>query len=394
VEEEKSPRPAGQIDPIEAIILPQLRKAKTIAIVQCAVPFSPALNQRPISYARYLADHGTTVLFAEMWRCPEADIHATGEEVYPGVFTIPFYPFAATIVHTFQDNADRIAEASRGKNSLYFCTLPSHQVKDVIRPLRARGYHIHYDVMDDWEEFLRGGEGHWYSVAVEREVLLLADSVTAVSDGLAQKFHRLRPDLAVVRNGYQPAALACEQFVAAKAPLQLPKVVGYFGHFSDAWFDWDTVFYAARERPDLEFELIGYGLSDQSRDRMSAFPNIRFLGLVPLKRLHRYAKNWWAGIIPFRPSAVSTAVDPLKIYEYLHLGLPTVVTGISGIAHYPLVHYAEDQRGFVAAFGQLPDRPGEQSLRAVAEFLKPCEWEQRLAAIEHVISRTAQEQHA
>jgi glycosyltransferase involved in cell wall biosynthesis len=394
---EASPRPPERsvtpheppaADPIETIILPALRNTRPIAAIQCAIPFSSTLNQRPISYAKYLADHGSTVLFLEVWQCPEADIHLAGEEVYPHVFSIPFYPFHDKILNTFQDNVDRIAAGSHGK-SLYVCTLPAAGMKDVLRPLRAAGYHIHYDIMDDWEEFHRGGEAHWYSAEVERDMVVFADTVSAVSDQLAQKFRRLRPEVAVVRNGYQPSALACEQFIAARAPLERPKVVGYFGHFSDAWFDWDTVFYAAQSRPEIQFELIGYGLSERARVRLNGFPNIRFEGLVPQNNLHRYARKWWAGMIPFRPSAVSIAVDPLKIYEYLHLGLSTVVTGISGIADYPMVHYAEDRESFVLALDQLPDRPSEPSLSEAARFLKDCVWEERLAKLYRMMSQPA-----
>jgi len=50
-----------------------------------------------------------------------------------------------------------IAAASHAKGS-YLCTLPSPGLVEVVRPLRAAGYHIHYDIMDDWEGFHRGGE--------------------------------------------------------------------------------------------------------------------------------------------------------------------------------------------------------------------------------------------
>jgi glycosyltransferase involved in cell wall biosynthesis len=375
-----SPEPGTRIPgPIDAI-LPELHRAQSIAIIPCAIPFSSTLNQRPISCARYLADHGTTVLYVAWQWFPDEEVPQAWEEVYPRVFHLPLYGL--------QNNIQSIAAASQAKGS-YLCTLPSPGLVEVVRPLRAAGYHIHYDIMDDWEEFHRGGEAPWFSAGVEREMVILADTVTAVSDRLAQKFDHLRSDIAVVRNGYQPSALASEQFIAARTPLQSPKVVGYFGHFSDAWFDWDTVIYAAQERPDVEFELIGWGISEPTRMRLSPLPNIRLPGIVPQNELHRYAKNWWAAMIPFQPSAVSAAVDPLKVYEYLHLGLPTVVTGISGIASYPLVQFAEDRESFVAALGQITNRPDEQRLSEVAEFLKACVWEERFARLNSMLVEPA-----
>src|SRR4029077_18073323 len=100
-----------------------------------------------------------------------------------------------------------------------------------------------------------------------------------------------------------------------------------------------------------------WAVSERTRKWLDQIPNIRLVGIVPQNELHRYARNWWAAMIPFQPSSVSAAVDPLKIYEYLHLGLPTAVTGISGIANCPLVQYANDREGFVAALGEITERP-------------------------------------
>jgi glycosyltransferase involved in cell wall biosynthesis len=371
--------PAARPPALQAI-LAELRRAQAIAVIPCAIPFSTTLNQRPISCARYLAGHGYTVLYVAWQWSPDEEVPQAWEEVYPRVFHLPLYGF--------QDNIESIAAASHARG-VYLCTLPSPGLVEAVRPLRAAGYHIHYDIMDDWEGFHRGGEAPWFSATVEHEMVNLADTVTAVSVKLAQKFDDLRSDIALVPNGYQPSALACEQFVAAHTPLASPKVVGYFGHFSDAWFDWDTVIYAAEQLPDVEFELIGWGISEPTRMRLRRLSNIRLPGIVPQNELHRYARNWWAAMIPFQSSAVSAAVDPLKIYEYLHLGLPTVVTGISGIANYPLVQYANDRESFVSALSQIAERPDEQRLSEAARFLKDCVWEERFATLNSMLVEPA-----
>jgi hypothetical protein len=83
-------------------------------------------------------------------------------------------------------------------------------------------------------------------------------------------------------------------------------------------------------------------------------------------------------------------VDPLKVYEYLHFGLGTVVTGIPGIAGYPMVCYAGNRESFVTALDKLEERPDERSLSAAAEFLKTCTWEARLAKLDSLISQPAE----
>ncbi len=367
-----STRLAGFVDSL----LPELRRAQSIAIIPCAIPFSSTLNQRPISCARYLADQGATVVYVAWQWFPDELVPQAGEEVYPRVFHLPIYAFL--------NHADSLAAASHAK-STYFCTLPSPSLVEVVRPLRAAGYHIHYDLMDDWEGFHRGGEAPWFSAPVEQEIVITADTVTAVSEKLVQKFDHLRSDIVLVRNGYQPAAMGCEQFAAARMPLESPKVVGYFGHFSDAWFDWDAVIHAAKTMPDVQFELIGWAISEATRQRLAGLSNIRMPGIVPQKELHRYARKWWLGIIPFQATQVSAAVDPLKIYEYLHLGLPSVVTGISGIAEFPLVRYAQGKDQFVEAIRQVTARPKEEYLGEVAEFLKDCVWDERFAKMVHVM---------
>jgi glycosyltransferase involved in cell wall biosynthesis len=370
-------RPAGGAHSRIESLVRELRRAQSIAVIPCGIPFSSTFNQRPIALARHLADRGTTVVYVAWQWSAEETVPQAGEEVYPRVFQLPLYEF--------QEGIGSIAAASQAR-SAYVCTLPSPGLVEAVHPLRAAGYHIHYDIMDDWEEFHRAGEAPWFSAAVENEMIVSADTVTAVSEKLARKFDPLRSDIVVLRNGYQPSALACEAFLAARAPLAPPKTIGYFGHLSDAWFDWDAVLYAAQKLPDVEFELIGSGISDRTRERAGRFPNIRFAGVVPQADLQRYVTRWWAAMIPFRPSAVSAAVDPLKIYEYLHFGLPSIVTGISGISGYPLTRFADSREAFAAAVDAVTARPDENSLAAVRDFLKDCVWAERFARLETMIN--------
>ncbi len=54
-------------------------------------------------------------------------------------------------------------------------------------------------------------------------------------------------------------------------------------------------------------------------------------------------------MIPFKKTALSMAADPIKLYEYIYMGLPVVVTGISHIGFHDMVKVAKT----MAEFGDL-----------------------------------------
>ena len=40
------------------------------------------------------------------------------------------------------------------------------------------------------------------------------------------------------------------------------KKVGYFGHLTASWFDWDSLIEIAKSRPKYHFEIIGHSAPD------------------------------------------------------------------------------------------------------------------------------------
>jgi len=142
---------------------------------------------------------------------------------------------------------------------------------------------------------------------------------------------------------------------------------------------------AAQKLPDVEFELIGYGLSDRSRARLGDFANIRFNGLVSQNDLHRYASKWWAGMIPFRPSAFCRggSAEDLRVPPFRPAHSRD---WSSGIAEYPLVRYATDRASFVSVLDKVQSRPDEQAVGDI-RISENCEWEQRLTKLNMLIGQ-------
>lgn len=353
---------------------------RKVAVVPCAFEFDELVNQRPINLSKHLAAKGYRVLFvAWQWSANSQLARASGE-VYPSVMQIGLYEFLAL--------QPRIQ--CRNRESLFFITFPAEQVVRAARAAREKQFRLIYDILDDWAEFKLVGQAPWYTEALEHQAVLEADLVTAVSPPLADKFASLRSDIVVVRNGFNPATIGeGSRNVAGSVATPTHRLVaGYFGHLTDAWFDWELVLACARSNSDVLFELIGYGAPDHILDEARRFPNISLVQATHPSKLRNFVCRWNVGLIPFKPGPLAHAVDPIKIYEYLYMGLPVVVTGISHLASYPGTIVLEERSS--AAFGaairahaaKAKDKAAEQDL---FEFLLGSTWEARFSLmLDHV----------
>ena len=313
------------------------------------------------------------------WQWGEQDTLKTSNgEVYPGVFQVSLYDYIAL---------QTVLPASKCSNGIFFITFPAQALLDAARSVRSKGYTVVYDIMDDWAEFKKVGQAPWHSDILETQAVLESDIVSAVSQPLRVKFDTLRTDIQVIGNGFSPSVLGDARNVGGRTLDPHYKIVaGYFGHLTDAWFDWGAILELAASRPDILFELIGYGASDGC---LQAARSLKNVSLVPPTRpsdLKKYANRWNVGLIPFKPGPLARAVDPIKIYEYLYMGLPVVVTGISHLAKYPGTCFVETSVDLASAITQ---QAAAQKLlqgdAAVGEFLAQATWRARF---DRLISQT------
>lgn len=101
--------------------------------------------------------------------------------------------------------------------------------------------------------------------------------------------------------------------------------VGFFGQIDATSVDLDLVARLADELPDAHLVMIGRSGTDLSA--LAARPNVHLLGFRPYDELPRYARGFDVGIVPLPHSAWIDAANPIKLKEYLSLGLPVVATG-------------------------------------------------------------------
>jgi hypothetical protein len=164
---------------------------------------------------------------------------------------------------------------------------------------------------------------------LEEEVLRRVDRVVATAGSLAERARRFNSRVLLLPNGVDMSRFSGirEREFRARRERRRPRIV-YVGAL-DSWFDTSIVATLARALPGVEIHLAGPNRigSSWARD----LPGVTLRGVVPPETLPEFLSESDVGIIPFRDTALTRAIHPVKLYEYFASGLPVVATDLEEI---------------------------------------------------------------
>lgn len=346
--------------------LNEINYSKKIALVFSVVLYEKQMNQRSVNCAKYLAAAGYTVFFIPWQWTPNHILQDAFKLVDERIYCVPLYSL-------------EIDKLSNYVELMAIYTLAAMFTNQIAYSLKQLSAKIYYDIYDDWEEFEQVGMADWYcGPAQEQQLIQMADVVSVVSPVLKHKFVQYRPDIVLSPNGFDLATVGSANFEIVSAPQQMI-VIGYFGHLTAKWINWEFIFYLAK-LPQVKVEIIGNGILD-GLARQFREHNIKYWGVVPAAELYTYVQNWHFGLVPFKYNKLSAAVDPIKIYEYLYYGLTSLVTGVSHVATYPNTLVIDEAEQFELTRQQLLKNFKQANTQAVRNFLAKNTWQQQFAKI-------------
>lgn len=272
---------------------------------------------------------------------------------------------------------DKLIEYDFGdKNKIFIVSFPYPELVRYISKLQLNGWKVIYDVRDNWEEFHKVGMAKWYNESSEKFFVANCDVVCAVAKPLVDKMQAYTQNKKILLS---PNALD-EKFLNYYKGENRRKEnndikIGYVGHLSSGWFDWESLIKIAKANINWTFEIIGHFEPKGMR-----FPqNIVLLGSKTHDQIKDYAKKWDVAIIPFKISELSDCVDPIKVYEYLAMGLPVVSFRMPQIHEYPYVFIANNSDEFI---GKIKEAISiEVDYEKVLSFLKKNTWNIRAQEI-------------
>lgn len=185
-----------------------------------------------------------------------------------------------------------------------------------------------YDMTDDWVAADRGAREHERIVAGDAELMRRCDEVVVCSTGLSdlkggERAVRLIPNAVDVDRYRRPHP----------RPSDLPDgpVALYVGTLHEDRLDVDLLVRTADAIENATVMLLGPdALTPANSARLKAHPRILLAGARARDDVPAYLQHAHVLIVPHLVDDFTESLDPLKLYEYLAVGRPTVSTPVAG----------------------------------------------------------------
>lgn len=239
------------------------------------------------------------------------------------------------------------------------------------------GMPLLYDLTDDWTKATRSLREHRRLRSWDDDLTRRADVVVACSEDLFAS-HSNAGRIVHIPNAVDVAHFRDPQ----PRPEDLPAAasVVYVGTLHEDRLDVDLVAQLASALPEVAVVLVGpNALSPTSDDLLRRQPNVAILGSRPYETVPAYLQHANVVIIPHVVSGFTRSLDPIKAYECLAVGCPTVATPVAGFVDVGPPVTTVSRSGFVEAVKESLEMP-----RALVRREVPT-WAERAAAFQRAL---------
>ncbi len=227
-----------------------------------------------------------------------------------------------------------------------------------------------FDAVDDWREHTQFTarraelEGRYKDIRDGYNAIFTVSE--SLRDGLfaKTKAHWIPNGVDLTHFSRRPK----EAWPANIAALPRP-IIGYAGVI-ESRVDEEILSAIADAYPNGSLVLAGpVWRKDAAFKKLAARPNVHLLGAKPYADVPTILSACDIGIIPHKVNAFTKSMNPLKLYEYLAIGLPVVTTPIAGLTGFEKgVHVASTPAAFVdETQNALTQKKDPAVLRALVE---------------------------
>ena len=251
-----------------------------------------------------------------------------------------------------------------------------------------------YQRTDKYEEY--SDQSREYIQAAHRWLSSRADLVIYASTALYEEERERNRRSLLVRHGVELGLFDRDKALKNGSPPDIANIkrpiVGFFGDIEANWVDMDLIGAAVRAIPDASFVFVGRLTANA--DPFAGLTNVYFLGKKPYEAVPEYGARFDVALMPWKRNRWIQYCNPIKLKEYLALGLPIVTTEFPEALRYrDVIYVARNRDEFINGIREaLTDRPvgTVESRRA---RVAGDTWEQATLRIAETIRKLLSENH-
>ena len=210
------------------------------------------------------------------------------------------------------------------------------------------------------------------------------DGVIVTSDFLASSLREFNTEMYVVKNGVDFKIFNQH----AKTELNSAgkrKKVGYIGSL-DQRFDIATIEYCVTQLPAYDFEFTGELMNKTIQQRLASYPNVTFKPPVKPDEVPGLLQKCDVGLIPYICDEYSKNIYPLKINEYLSVGVPVVLTSFAELPEFnEIVSFTKGKEDFCNAIVREIESDSTENIKKRIHFAEKNSWENRAGLFDEII---------
>ena len=224
------------------------------------------------------------------------------------------------------------------------------------------------------------------AIESDRGFAAKTDAVIATSEFLADALKKYNQEVYVVRNGVD-TSLFIPHAKTEPSDSSARKKACYIGSI-DQRFDIETVDFAIKSLPDMDFEFTGELMNRNVEEQLSGYPNVRFNPPVKAEDVPSLLKRCDVGLIPYICNEYTRNIYPLKINEYLSVGVPVVLTSFADLPEFnSIVSFTKGKEDFARAILRETESDNSDKISERIAFAGENSWENRALRFEEIIDK-------
>lgn len=205
-------------------------------------------------------------------------------------------------------------------------------------------------------------------------------TISATADLLYEQAVKLRgsnKNIVMAKNGvnleYFTDKVKDETFqnmIESKKPI-----IGYYGCILSEWFDFEILEYAIKNNPHLNFVIIGVHKAEEIK-HLKQYSNFLCLDKMDFSELLKYSKHFTVATIPFKLNEITAGTSPVKMFEYMALGLPIVTTAMNECKKYQSCLIAHNKEEFSELINTaIPLKEDKEYIKILNKEANENKWE-------------------